>query len=191
MELERALADGQSYLKNAEDELDRKILREEQLYFIDNQVEAIDTFLADTEESASQAPALAELRTALREMKNKLERKSMEWLAKEDGAELPDDLPPEETAAAMLDAGAEFLQMADEVLGVKVKKLDQIANLEDPLITINSFLADSEPYVTANPKLGKAREELKLRKVEIQKRIREVLSSWRSSDLGSGDEDDE
>ena len=190
MDPQRALSDGALFVKNAEEEMDRKILREDQLYFIDNQVEAIDTFLADTEDLVSHAD-LKTLRDQLREMKQKLEKKSIEFLATQEGGELPEDSEPKEMAEAMVQYGKEFLEMADEAIKTKVKAIDQVAAWEDPLATLNSFLADSETLVTLNPQLKKVREDVRARKVELQKRIADVVGAWRQSDLAGGEEADE
>ncbi|HLE97352.1 MAG TPA: hypothetical protein VI997_08280 [Candidatus Thermoplasmatota archaeon] len=189
--MQRALADGKTFVQNAKDELDRKILREDQLYFIDNQVEALDTFLADTEDVGAQSPELGAVRTELRGLKQQLERKSMEFLAKAEGQELPEDLPPEEMAGDMAQYGAEFVTLADEALKQKLVKVDQVGAWEDPLATINSFLADSEPFVHLNKALPKVRGDLKDRKRELEKRIQDLIGAWRQADLAGGDEDDE
>ncbi|MEA3199345.1 MAG: hypothetical protein QOE90_773 [Thermoplasmata archaeon] len=190
LEAQRALADGQLFVKNAEEEMDRKILREDQLYFIDNQVEAIDTFLADTEDLNGNHDVKS-LRDNLRTMKQKLEKKSMEFLAQQEGGDLPEDLPPAEMAEAMVAYGKDFIEMADEALKTKVKAVDQVAAWEDPLATLNSFLADSETLVTHHKPLAKVREDVRARKMELQKRIADVVQAWRQSDLAGGaDEDD-
>lgn len=186
----RALADGQLFVKNAEEEMDRKILREDQLYFIDNQVEAIDTFLADTEDLAGDAQ-VKPLRDTLRDLKGKLEKKSMEFLAQQEGGDLPEDSPPEEMAEAMVAYGKDFIEMADEALKAKVKGVEDVAVWEDPLATLNSFLADSEILVPLHPPLKKVREDVRARKVELEKRIRDVVGAWRQSDLAGGADDDE
>jgi hypothetical protein len=186
----RALADGQMFVKNAEEEMDRKILREDQLYFIDNQVEALDTFLADTEELAGDH-AVKALRDQLRDLKAKLEKKSMEFLAQQEGSELPEDSPPAEMAEAMVAYGKDFIEMADEAIKTKVSKIDQVAAWEDPLATLNSFLADSEVLVPLHPPLAKVRQEVRARKMELQKRIHDVVGAWRQSDLAGGAEDDD
>lgn len=190
MDPQRALADGALFVKNAEEEMDRKILREDQLYFIDNQVEAIDTFLADTEDLVSNGE-VKKLRDQLRELKQKLEKKSMEFLATQEGGELPEDSPPQEMAEAMVQYGKEFLEMADDALKTKVKGIEQVAAWEDPLATLNSFLADSETLVQLNPALKKVREDVRARKNELQKRIQDVVGAWRQSDLAGGDEEEE
>lgn len=190
MDPQRALADGQLFVKNAEEEMDRKILREDQLYFIDNQVEALDTFLADTEDLAGD-PHVKPVRDQLREMKGKLEKKSMEFLAQQEGSELPEDSDPKEMAEAMVAYGKDFVEMADEALKTKVKAIDQVAAWEDPLATLNSFLADSETLVALHPPLKKVREEVRARKMELQKRISDVVGAWRQSDATGGDEEEE
>lgn len=190
MEPQRALADGQLFVKNAEEEMDRKILREDQLYFIDNQVEALDTYLADTEDLNGHAE-IKSLRDQLRSLKQKLEKKSMEFLAQQEGGDLPEDLPPAEMAEAMVAYGKDFVEMADEALKTKVKAVDQVAAWEDPLATLNSFLADSEMLVVHHKPLQKVREDVRARKVELEKRIKDVVSAWRASDLAGGDEEDD
>lgn len=191
MDAQRALADGTAFVKNAEEEMDRKILREDQLYFIDNQVEALDTFLADTEDLNGNAQVEA-LRQKLRELKGKLEKKVLEWLATQEGtSELPEDLPPAETAAEMVEAGAEVIKMADDALKSKVKDVAEVAIWEEPLAAVNSFLADSEVYVQHNPKLAKVRADVRSRKGELQKRIADVVQDWRQRDLAGGSDEDE
>lgn len=188
MDPQRALAEGAMYVKNAEEEMDRKILREDQLYFLDNQVEALDTFLADTEEFNDHTE-LEALRSQLRDLKSKLEKKSMEFLAQQEGEDLPEDLPPEEMAQAMVGYGRDFIQMADEALKTNVKKVDQLPEWEDPLTTLNSYLADSETLVKLNPGLAKMRTEVRARKVELQKRIADMVGQWRASDAAGGDDE--
>lgn len=189
MDAQRALADGELFVKNAEEEMDRKILREDQLYFIDNQVEAIDTFLADTEDLNGNGE-VQQLREQLRGLKQKLEKKSMEFLAQQEGSDLPEDLPPEEMAEAMVAYGQDFLEMADQALKSKVKGIEDVSTWEDPLATLNSFLADSEPLVQYHAPLAKMREQIRARKVDLQKRIADVVSNWRASDSAGGDDDE-
>ena len=190
LDAQRALADGTAYVKNAEEEMDRKILREDQLYFIDNQVEALDTFLADTEDLNTN-PQVEALRAQLRDLKGKLEKKSIEFLATQEGGDLPEDLPPPETAADMVEAGAEIIKMADDALKSKVKGVEEVAMWEEPLAAVNSFLADSEVYVPHHPKLAKVRADVRSRKMELQKRIADLVQDWRQRDLAGGADEDE
>jgi len=186
VEVDRILADGAIYVTNAEEELDRKILREEQLYFIDNQVEAIDTFLADTEEVNDDGEVRA-LRDQLRTMKGKLERKAAEFLAKQDGEELPpegeDELPPAEMAEALVAYGNDFIGVAEKALTKKVSKIEDVEKWEAPLATLNSFLADSELVAAEHPDLPKVRQEVRARKLELRKRIDDMIQDWRTRDV--------
>ena len=155
-------------------------------------MEALDTYLADTEDLSGQSPELAGLRQELRDLKKELEKKSMAFLAQQEGGgDLPEDLPPEETAAEMVLAGREFVTMADDALKQKVTKIEHVANWEDPLATINAFLADSETYVKVNKDLPKIRTDLKERKAELEKRIRDVVGAWRQQDAAGGDDDED
>jgi hypothetical protein len=91
----------------------------------------------------------------------------------------------------MVQYGKEFIEMADEALKTKVKDVHQVAAWEDPLATLNSFLADSETLVQLNPALKKVREDVRARKNELQKRIQDVVGAWRQSDLAGGEEEEE
>jgi len=191
LDVARALQDGEAFLKNAQDEMERKILREDQLYFIDNQVEALDLYLADTEDLVPQSPQLGELRKKLREAKGALEKKSMEFVASQEGGEMPEEIPEAEMAEAYVEYGRQFIGLARNALKTQVKAVSQLPEWEDPLATIKSYLADSEPYVHAHPDLKKVREQLKDRKRELEKRIQDVVQAWRAADLAGGAEEDE
>lgn len=186
----RAVAEAGSFIKNAEEELDRKILREDQLYFVDNQVEALDAFLADTEELVDGSPELADTRKKLRDLKTQLERKGMEFLASQSGDPLPEELPLEDQVEDFLAGGKDLIAFADEALGEKVAKVDGLPQWEEPLRALKSFLADSEP-LAEHPKLSKVREEVRGRCRKLQQGISTVVEDWRKSDVAGGDEDDE
>lgn len=171
--------------------MERKILREDQLYFTENQVEALDAYLADTEDLAPASPQLAELRNQVRAAKVALEKKNIEFMASQEGGELPEDLPEAEMAAALTEYGREFLGLARAAVRTQVKAVSQLPEWEDPLTTIKSFLADSEPYMHASPDLMKVRNTLKDYKRELEKRIADVVQAWRQADLTGGAEDDE
>jgi hypothetical protein len=191
MELSRALSEGETFVKNAEEALERKVLREDQLYVWDNQVEVLDTFLADTEDLAASSPPLSELRDKLRGMKRQLERKSMEFLAQQDKTELPEDLPPEEEALAFIEPGQDLVKSADKSLKRNITKIEDVGEWEEPLVWINSYLADSETFVPFSADLGKVRSQLKDRKRDLEKRVADVMQSWRASDLEGGDAEEE
>src|SRR5581483_9146625 len=78
----------------------------------------------------------------------------------------------------------DFIEMADEALKTKVKAVDQVAAWEDPLATLNSFLADSETLVAHHAPLKKVRDEVRARKMELQKRIQDVVQAGRAPSRG-------
>ena len=190
LDAQRALAEVASYIKNAEEEMDRKIVREDQLYYVDNQVEALDFFLADTEDIQAGNPDLAAARSKLRALKVQLEKKGIEFMTQQAGETLPDELPPEEQAAEFIGYAKDFVKMADASLKEKVKGIDDLETWEEPLRTIKSFLADSEPLAT-DKELAKLRTDLKDRKAKIQAAIDEVLKKWRDADASGGDEEED
>jgi hypothetical protein len=190
LEVERLLVDGETYVKNAEEALERVIINADQLYVWDNQVEVIDTFLADTEDLGGEDPKVGDIRKKLRELKTRIEKKSAEFLAKAEGQELPED-PPEDDAVAEFESfGADFLKMANDALKAKVKDVSELPDWEEPLAIINSYLADSEPYASKG-KLPKIRSELKTKKAELAKKIREIVEKWRQQDMTGGEDGDD
>lgn len=191
LDLARALADGETFIKNAEEAMERKVLREDQLYIWDNQVEVLDTYLADTEDVEKSSPELKTMRDKLRDYKKQLERKSMEFLAQQDKEPLPEDAPPEEEAAMIVESGKDLLKEADKVLKKNISKIEDVGEWEEPLVWVNSWLADSETFVVHSKDLGPLRSQMRDRKRELEKRIADVVGAWRASDLAGGEEEDE
>jgi hypothetical protein len=184
MDVNTALRDGPSFLKNAEDALARDISNPDLLYMWDNQVTAIDRFLADTEPHATESADLAELRDQLRTAKKGIERKIIEFEAKQEGEEPPEEPPAEELAAEFVEVADEILQMADQALKQKVKDVKGLVKYEDPRDLINGFLADSEPCAN-DPALKPKRAEVRKRKEELDARIREITEDWRKKDIAA------
>jgi hypothetical protein len=190
MELPRVIADGETFVKNAEDALSRPVINPDQLYVYDNQVEVIDTYLADTEDLQDQSPDLTSLRARLRGIKEQLEKKIIEVEAKAEGVEgPPEDVPPEELAAAFEEMGPELIAEADKALKKNITNVDKLRDWEEPLAGINSFLSDSEPLATRG-KLPQIRKELKERKAKLRDRIDGLLREWRQKDLEGGEDDE-
>jgi hypothetical protein len=184
MDVNTALREGPSFLRNAEDALAREITNPDLLYMWDNQVAAIDRFLADTEPHVTESADLAELRTKLRTAKRGLERKIIEFEAKQEGEEAPEDPSPEELAADFVEIADEVIEMADQALKQKVKDVKDLDRYENPRDLINGFLADSE--VAANdPALQKKRAEVRQRKDELEVRIRTITDEWRKKDIAA------
>jgi hypothetical protein len=191
MELPKVLAEGETFVKNAEDALARPVIHPDQLYTYDNQVEVIDTFLADTEDLQGESNDLRDLRKRLRGIKEQLEKKIIEVEAKAEGVEAPPEEPPvEELVAAFEEMGPELVQEADKALKKNVASVEKLKDWEEPLAGINSYLSDSEPFGDKG-KLPAIRKQLKERKQQLQQRIQGLLAEWRQRDLAGGDEDEE
>lgn len=191
MELQQVIANGETFVKNAEDTLSRPIINTDQVYVYDNQVEAIDIFLADTEDLQDQSPDLRSVRQRLRGIKEQLEKKIIEVESKAEGLEgPPEDIPPDELAAAFEESAPELLAEADKALKKNVTTVQKLHEWEEPLFAIKSFLADSEP-VKEKGQLAKVRGQLKERRGALEAKIRNLEKEWRQQDLaGGGDEDD-
>lgn len=185
MELDTALREGPSFLKNAEDSLNRNITNPDLLYMWDNQVAVIDTYLADTEVLNGQSEELTELRSKLRDVKKQLERKVMEFEAQQEGEEVPEDPPADEMAEDFKGFATELIQIADDALSQKVEKVDDLPTLEDPRSLVNGFLADSEPY-KADDELRSLREDVRARKEKLDAQIKAIEEEWRQQDLAAG-----
>jgi hypothetical protein len=191
MELQQVIAQGETFVKNAEDTMSRPIINTDQLYVYDNQVEVIDTYLADTEDLQGQSPDLASMRARLRGIKEQLEKKIIEVEAKAEGIEgPPEDIPPAELAAAFEETAPDLLAEADKALKKNVTKVDKLHEWEEPLAAINSFLADSEPVASIG-NLAKVRGQLKERKHALRGKIQNLVQEWRQADLAGGDDDEE
>jgi hypothetical protein len=191
MELQQVIANGETFVKNAEDALSRPIINTDQLYVYDNQVEVIDTFLADTEDLQGQSGDLASLRGRLRGIKEQLEKKIIEVESKAEGMEAPpEDIPPDELAAAFEESAPELLAEADKALKKNISSVEKLHEWEEPLSAINSFLADSEP-VKEKGGLAKVRAQMRERKAKLQERIANLLTEWRQADLAGGADDDD
>lgn len=179
MDAEQAVSEGEKYLRNAEDALDRDVSSEEELYIWENQVEVIDAFLADTED-IDGGEELADLRQELRDVKKDLEKQTIAFLE----GDAPDEIvPPEEQLVQEVQLFVEeFLPDVDETLEIDPADVENVHVWETPLTTINSILADSEPY-RDNPELEELREELKIRKAALEERIEEVAARLKAAEV--------
>lgn len=191
MELQQVIAHGETFVKNGEETLSRPIINTDQLYVYDNQVEVIDTFLADTEDLQAQDANLTSLRGRLRGIKEQLEKKIIEVESKAEGVEgPPEDIPPDVLAEAFEESAPELLAEADKALKKKIASVEKLHEWEEPLSAINSFLSDSEP-LAGKGNLGKLRAQLKERKATLQANIANLLQEWRQADLAGGADEDE
>lgn len=185
MDLAKALREGPTFVRNAEDSLQRNITNPDLLYMWDNQVAVIDSYLADTEVLDGESSELTDLRGKIRDLKKQLERKVMEFEAQQEGEEVPDEPPEEELIEDFKMVAGDILGMADEAIGAGVKDVSGLPALEDPRDLLNGFLADSEPY-KHDKELAKVRDEARQRKETLDARIRDITEDWRRKDMAEG-----
>src|ERR1044072_7970547 len=94
MNLQEPRRQAAAHLKNALELVGRPVGKEELLYMWDNQVTALDNFLADTE--AVVDATLKETRKQLRDAKKKLTDAVVAFEAAQTGEAAPDELPEQE-----------------------------------------------------------------------------------------------
>ena len=191
MDVQEALRQAEAHLKNALELVGRPVGKEELMYMWDNQVTALDNFLADTEVVADAA--FKEARKGLREAKKKLTDAVVAFEAQAAGEEIPksDDVPQEEQILSYIEMGGDMVGLAREALGESVKDVKDLVKWEEPLAVINGYLADSEPFQDLNKDLRRARSMVRVARKDLKNRIEDVFTQWRKADLAGGRDEDE
>ncbi len=174
-----------AHLKNATELAGRPCAKEELLYMWDNQVAALDNFLANTEGLVDDG--LKEIRDSIRDVKKQLTDAVIAFEAKAAGEEVPDDPDPEEMVAGYLEIAGDMTSLVAEALEEKVQDVKDLVKWENPLEVINSYLADSEPYESASRDLRRMRSIVRAAKADLEGRIKDVFEDWRRSDMSSRD----
>jgi hypothetical protein len=173
---QQAVFEGEKYVDNARDALDQEVDDEEELYIWENQLAAIDEYLADTEDMPDEE-GLSDVRAEARECKEELERKIAEFFG--DPVEAEDE---EMEVAALLDVGRQLIDEAEEVLEKQVEPehLDEHANeIETTLIGLKQWIADSEPYHDQHEMMAQARRDIKATTEILEEKLNDTLSSWK------------
>ena len=193
MEVQDALRQADAHLKNALELVGRPVGKEDLMYMWDNQVTALDNFLADTE--VVPDPKFKEARAQLREAKKKLTDAVVAFEAQAAGEEVPkgEELPQDEQILSYIEMAGDMVGLAKEALAESVKDVKDLVKWEEPLAVINGYLADSEPFQEANRDLRKARSMVRMARKDLKNRIEDVFNQWRKQDLAGGrdDEDEE
>lgn len=191
MEAQEALRQADAHLKNALELVGRPVGKEELMYMWDNQVTALDNFLADTE--IVNDPKFKEARTQLREAKKKLTDAVVAFEAQAAGEEVPkgDDVPQEEQVLSYIEMAGDMVGLAKEALAEPVNDVKDLVKWEEPLAVINGYLADSEPFQEMNRDLRKARSMVRMARKDLKNRIEDVFNQWRKQDLAGGRDDEE
>jgi hypothetical protein len=193
MELQEANRQADAHLKNAQELAGRPVGKEELLYMWDNQITALDNFLADTE--AVPDPTFKGKRGELRDVKKKLTDSVVAFEAQAAGEEDQKDEPTaEEWVEAYLEQAQDMVALAREALAEKVKSVQDLVKWEEPLAVMNGYLADSEPYQEMNRDLRKARSVVRMARKDLKGAIDDVFTKWKAADRAAGaegDDDDE
>ncbi len=190
MDVQEALRQAESHLKNALELVGRPVGKEELLYMWDNQITALDNFLADTE--AVVDAKLKELRGQLRDVKKKLTDAVMAFEAQSGQEAPPEPASKDEQVLSYVEMAGDMVALAKEALEEKVKDVKDLVKWEEPLAVINGYLADSEPFQEVSKDLRRARSVVRVARRDLKNRINDVFQQWKKSDLASGrdDEDD-
>lgn len=189
MQLHEAVRDAPSYLRNAQDIAPRKPINVDTLYMWDNQVAAIDQFLAETEEFNGQSPELANIRKELFGLRKQIQNNVLEFELKQENQEMPPDPTEEELVAEFTEMGKEMQKDLLVLQKIKFKRRQDFERVEEPLADLAAFLVETEPLKGKNPQLDKYRAEIKRVRAEIDNRTREYLKELRLKEAEEPDED--
>lgn len=190
MDLQEALRQGEAHLRNALELAKRPVGKEELLYMWDNQITALDNFLADTE--ALKDRLLDRVRDQIRGAKKQLTDAVVRFEAEAEGVEVPDEEPSEEEwVASYTEMAGEMVALAQEALQEKVREVQELVKWEEPLAVINGYLADSEPFQELSKDLRRARSLVRAARRDIKGRIQDVFDEWRRADLRGGRDDED
>lgn len=191
MDPQEALRQAEAHLKNANELVGRPVGKEELMYMWDNQITALDNFLADTE--AVPDPAVKAKRAELREAKKKLTDAVVAFEAQAAGEDVGKDEPTkDEQVVSFTEMAGDMLQLAKQALEEKVSDVKDLIKWEEPLSVINGYLADSEVFQEASKDLRRARSMVRMARKDLKARIEDVFTQWRKADMSSPkDEEDD
>jgi transposase-like protein len=188
MEVQRAMQEGSAYLRNGQDIAQRSPVNPDTLYMWDNQAQAIETYLANTEEAASGDKGLADLRKQLREIKKQIELKVLEFELKQEGEEIPPEPSEEETLGELVAYAQDVKALLTELEKAPLASIEHVKALDEPRTQIDNFLVESEPFVGKNKTLDAIRTRARKLKAQLETKIADVIKAWRASDVDDGDD---
>lgn len=186
MQLNEAMRDGPAYLRNAQEIAQRSPVNADTLYMWDNQVTAIEQFLASTEDLNGQSPDLAKMRTDLFGLKKQIESKVLEFELKQESQEMPPEPTEKELVEDMTAYGEEIQGLVAQLRKARVATFKDLQELEDPLQQLANFVVDTEPLQGKNPKLDEHRATAKRCREEVA-----ALAAQKLKELQSQEGDDE
>ena len=190
MDVQEALRQADAHLKNAQELAPRPVGKEELLYMWDNQITALDNFLADTESVPD--PGFKAKRGELRSVKKQLTDSVVAFEAQTSGEEVTKEDPTEqEWIETYKEQAGEMIELVKQAMSEKVVDVKDLVKWEEPLAVINGYLADSEPFQEKDRDLRKARSIVRMARKDLKAKIEDVFNQWRKSDLAQGREEDE
>ncbi len=172
----QAIHQGEVFIRNAEDALKLDINDEEQLYKWENQLAALDEFLADTEDMVESEEDLAEIRQQAREKKAALEKNLADFF--DQPVEADDE---EANIEALLGVGVEIIEEAEAALEAEVDNMEEVRELEHPLLAVKQWLADTEPY-DDHQVMAQARKDMKAVKFALSEKLEELTKAYADAD---------
>jgi hypothetical protein len=181
MQVQQAVQEAQSFLRNGQDIAQRSPVNPDTLYMWDNQVQAIETFLANTEELAVDDDKLAELRKELRTVKKQIETKVLEFELKQDGQELPPEPTEQETLDELTMYGKELQPMLDELVAMKFSTMEELRGLDEARAQVDNFVVETESFRGKDADLDGYRKKARETKALVDEKVREFLKSWQAN----------
>jgi hypothetical protein len=189
MQLHEAVQAAPNYLRNAQDIAPRKPINVDTLYMWDNQVAAIDLFLAETEDLSPQNPDLAAKRKELYDLKKQIELNVLEFELKQENQELPPEPTEGELVEDMTAYGKELQELVKELSAIKFRARKDFEDVEEPLQQLAAFIVDTEPLKGKNKDLDKYREACKTCRNEVDAKTRDYLKELRAKEAQEPDDD--
>lgn len=190
MQLHEAVQSAPNYIRNASEIAARTPINSDTLYMWDNQVTAIELFLAETEDYNGQNPELARMRKELWGLKKQIEAKVLEFELKQENQEVPPEPSEEEILADMTEYSKDIQELVKELNKVTPKSLKDLQELEDPRQQLINFLVETEPLQGKNKSLDAVRQNAKKCKSELDGRCNAALKAIRQQEASEPDEDE-
>lgn len=183
MQLQEAIRDAPSYLRNAQEMAQRSPVSADALYMWDNQVTAIESFLANSEDLDGQSPDLTRFRKELFSLKKQIEVKVLEFELKQENQELPPEPNESELVEDMTAYGKELQGLVKELGRARVASFKDLQELEDPIQQMANFLVDTEPLKGKNADLDRYRAAAKKCREDVAARCAAVLKELQSKEV--------
>lgn len=183
MQIQEALRDAPNYLRNAQEIAQRSPVNADTLYMWDNQVTAIESFLANSEDLDGQRPDLTRVRKELFALKKQIEAKVLEFELKQENQELPPEPNESELVEDMTAYGKELQELVQQVARTSVASFKDLQELEEPLQQMANFLVDTEPLKGKGAELDRFRSAVKKCREEVAARCAVALKELQSKEV--------